>query len=68
MRYFILELLTIKEIAEFLRCSTRAIHKWTRLKNKPLPVLYAGRKPLFQKDAVLDWLKARNQNSQEVSQ
>lgn len=59
MRYFVLELLTIKELAEFLRCSTRAIHKWTRQKDNPLPVLYAGRKPLFQKDSVVEWLKGR---------
>lgn len=53
------ELLTLKEVALYLRSTTRAVHKWTRLKTNPLPVLYAGSKPLFDPAAVRSWLETR---------
>lgn len=63
-----MELLTINECAEFLRSSTRAIHKWTRLEKDPLPVFYAGSKPLFDRTDVIEWLKRNRPKSTEVSQ
>lgn len=52
-------LLTIRECADWLRVTTRAVHKWVRLDDDPLPVLYAGSKPLFDRQAVLEWLGRR---------
>lgn len=61
-----MELLTINECATFLRSSTRAIHKWIRQKEDPLPVFYAGSKPLFDQTQVIEWLKRNSARHTEV--
>jgi len=49
-------LLTLEEVAELCRCSTRHIR---RLRSEGLPCMMLGESPRFERDAVLAWLRTR---------
>ena len=55
------ELLTRKELARFLHVSTDAVDKYVRDKADPLPVLRFGRRHLFDREEVLNWMRRRSQ-------
>lgn len=51
------EVLTTKQLAEFLQVSTQSILNWCRRKENenPLPVRYAGADPRFYKSEIDAW-------------
>lgn len=56
------EILTIDEVASFLRVSKRSIYEYTsergreRMKHNPFPVLRIGDRVLFVREDVLAWI------------
>lgn len=51
------EILTTKETAEFLRVSTITLRKF--IKEDSLPAHKMGRKWIFLKSEILDWLRKK---------
>jgi excisionase family DNA binding protein len=50
-------LLTTEGVAQLLGCSTRHVR---RLRKDGLPVVWLGDAPRFERDAALEWLRARS--------
>lgn len=55
------ELLTIKEIAEFLRVKPRSIYNYCNLRKDPLPFIKIGGSIRFRLETVEEWLRGREQ-------
>lgn len=51
------KLMTLAEAAEFLRLNPRTLEAWSRGPCPRLPVIRMGRKVLFDRAALEDWLK-----------
>ena len=56
------EYLTEDELAAELEISTRTLVRWRRLREAP-PVTRVGRRILFRRSAVRDWLAARQREA-----
>ncbi len=61
------ELLKIDEVASILRVDKRTILNYKNLEDDPLPSIKLKGLLLFRLDAVMDWLKRRENNTGAVS-
>src|ERR1041385_6740170 len=57
------ECMTIRQCAEFLNCSLVSIHAY---KKKGMPYYRIGRKVLFKKNEILDFMKAELKGKRRV--
>lgn len=55
-----METFTVSELAVYLSCSQSAIRKL--VKNSEIPFYNIGRKILFRKEAINDWLHKQEMN------
>ena len=51
------DVMTTRQLAEYLQVTERSIAVWTRRKVNPLPVGYVGSDPRFFIDEVREWMK-----------
>jgi excisionase family DNA binding protein len=52
-----MELLTVREAAEFIRVKKETIYHYTHMKE--IPYVKVGKKVLFKKDVLENWINAR---------
>lgn len=53
------DLLTIKQVAKLLQCSTQTVYRQVTKGDFPLPVLLTGRRRFFITSEVNEWLANR---------
>jgi excisionase family DNA binding protein len=53
------ELLTQKELAEFLKITEMTLYRWRK---EGMPYIKAGKQVRYEKEEVLKWLKTRDKN------
>jgi excisionase family DNA binding protein len=51
------EVMTLKQLAEYLQASRQSLLNWTKRSNHPLPVHYIGADPRFHRSEVDQWSK-----------
>jgi excisionase family DNA binding protein len=57
------EFLTIEELADLLKISTRTLHRI--IKRRELPVIRIGRQLRFRRESVDEWLQSQTQERSE---
>ena len=58
------QLMTVKEVAEFMKVSPSAVYQW--VEKKDFPALRAGDDLRFDKDEVVEWMKRHRKTLQPV--
>jgi len=56
------ELMTIEEVAEYLRVKKRTIYEW--VKNRKIPAIKAVGQWRFKKDKIDAWLESQQESQQ----
>ncbi len=61
------KLLNMAEAADLLRVSPRTLEAWARGPNPRVPVIHLGRKPLFDRIALEEWLQSHTVTPRDVA-